>query len=499
MRFSEPTIASSCAQRRLQLFLAIDLLALRHLLELRVDLGLLGGLQLQLRQAALVVDRHRRAVEHRALDVVDADVVAEDRARVGVGLLDRRTGEADERRVRKCIAHVPREAVDEVVLAAVGLVGDHDDVAPVREDRVPVALLFREELLDRREDHAARRNCELGAQIAAVRRLHGILAQEVAATREGREELVVEIVAVGEHHDGRILERGMQNQSARVEGHRQALPRTLRVPHDADPPIPGLCVSLGTRGIEAGKRLLADSIALARRTQRLLDGDIDRMELVITGHLLDELAGPFVLEDEEVAQQREEAARLEDALDHHVEFRQMRRCISLARHCAPGLEPFLARADRADPRLHAVRGDQHRVGRKERTDLCLVGLELLERGPDRRVLVGRVLELDHCERQAVDEEHDVRPPSVRRIDHRELIDCEPVIVRRLREVDHTRLRTRDRSVRAPVLDGDPVHQDPVHRAIALGERRRVNSRQLPVRILDRLGRQPRIEPRERRA
>jgi len=37
------------------------------------------------------------------LDVVDADVVAEDGARVRVGLFDWRPGEADEGRVGKCI------------------------------------------------------------------------------------------------------------------------------------------------------------------------------------------------------------------------------------------------------------------------------------------------------------------------------------------------------------------------------------------------------------
>jgi hypothetical protein len=75
---------------------------------------------------------------------------------------------------------VPREAVDEVVLAAVHLVGDDNDVAPLRERQMPVALLtlamhgsrpcgaafdrpnrlsrlfvLGEELLDRGEDHAA--------------------------------------------------------------------------------------------------------------------------------------------------------------------------------------------------------------------------------------------------------------------------------------------------------------------------------------------------------
>jgi hypothetical protein len=46
-----------------------------------------------------VIDRHRRLVGHGALDVVDADVIAEDHARIAVRLLDRCAGEADERHV----------------------------------------------------------------------------------------------------------------------------------------------------------------------------------------------------------------------------------------------------------------------------------------------------------------------------------------------------------------------------------------------------------------
>ena len=104
----------------------------------------------------------------RPLDVVDADVVAEHRAGVGVGLLDGRAGEADERGVRQRIAHVAGEAVDEVVLAAVRLVGDDDDVAPVGEHRMAVALLLGEELLDGGEDHAAGGHLQLLAQVGAA-------------------------------------------------------------------------------------------------------------------------------------------------------------------------------------------------------------------------------------------------------------------------------------------------------------------------------------------
>ncbi|HPC83637.1 MAG TPA: hypothetical protein P5234_09715 [Thermoanaerobaculaceae bacterium] len=52
-------------------------------------------------------------------------VIATHRSRVGVHRLDRRTGEAAEESLLQAVAHVPREAVDEVELAAVRLVGGH--------------------------------------------------------------------------------------------------------------------------------------------------------------------------------------------------------------------------------------------------------------------------------------------------------------------------------------------------------------------------------------
>ena len=63
---------------------AFDLLALGDLFELRVDFRPLALEQFQLCETAFVEDRHGGAVFDGALDVVDADVVAEDGACVGV-------------------------------------------------------------------------------------------------------------------------------------------------------------------------------------------------------------------------------------------------------------------------------------------------------------------------------------------------------------------------------------------------------------------------------
>ena len=120
----------------LELLLALDLLAFGDLLEVVVDVGPPTVVQGQAGQAALVVDGHGRHVLHGALDVVDADVVAEHGPGVGVLLLDGGAGEADEGSVGQGVAHVGRVAVDEVVLAAMGFIGDHDDVAPARQPGV---------------------------------------------------------------------------------------------------------------------------------------------------------------------------------------------------------------------------------------------------------------------------------------------------------------------------------------------------------------------------
>ncbi len=54
------------------------------------------------------------------------------------------------------------------------------------------------------------------------------------------EQLVVEIVAVGQHDRGRVCHGRVPQQLADVEQHLQALAGPLRVPHDASPPVTAL-------------------------------------------------------------------------------------------------------------------------------------------------------------------------------------------------------------------------------------------------------------------
>ena len=187
---------------------------------------------------------------------------------------------------------------------------------------------------------------------------------------------------------------------------------------------------------------------------------------MVARDLLRQDATAEVLEDDEVAHEVEEAALLEDPFEDDLERRQAGRRVLPPADRAPGLEPLAPRAERTDPRLHPVGHDQRRVVREQGRDLRLVRLELLEGGPDRGVLVGRVLELDDRERQPVHEQHDVRAAGVLTLGHGELVDREPVVVLRRVEVDDARLRPGDRAVRPAVLDRDPVHEHPVDGAVA---------------------------------
>ena len=64
---------------------------------------------------------------------------------------------------------------------------------------------------------------------------------------------------------------------------------------------------------------LGDS-AQTGRTKRLGDGDPDRVELVVTRHLLGQRSATVILENDEVSDQSEETGRREDALKHNLEL-----------------------------------------------------------------------------------------------------------------------------------------------------------------------------------
>ena len=192
--------------------------------------------------------------------------------------------------MREPVAHLPRH-VDprvEAVLGPVGLVDEDDDVRAVRDLGEGLAPLGAE-LLDGGEDDSADLAVQLLLQVGDALGLDGSLAQDVAASTEGAEELLVEIVAIGEHHHRGVLHPGVVHHSAREERHQERLARSLGVPEHAPAPV---ALPRGMDGLHA-----------------LPDG----VELVVARDLLDRPA-LLVLEDGEPAQHVEErSARQEPA------------------------------------------------------------------------------------------------------------------------------------------------------------------------------------------
>ena len=140
---------------------------------------------------------------------------------------------------------------------------------------------------------------------------------------------------------------------------------------------------------------------------------------------------------------------LEDALDQHLQFGRALGGDVLPLDGPPRHEPLPVGGQRADAGLQAVGDDQHLVVGEQRGDLLLVGLKLVEGALDGGVLVGRVLEFDDAERQAVDEDDHVGPAVVLVLDDGELVDRQPVVVGGVVEVHQPDLVAGDGAVFPP--------------------------------------------------
>ena len=230
--------------------------ALHVLVEVFVD-------QLQFGDAVLVVERHRRAVGHRLLEIVDADVIAEDLPGLLLAHDQRRAGKGQESGVGQGRAHIQRQRV---VLAAVRLVGDDDDVAPLGEHRVRLALLGAE-LVDQGEDVAVIL-CEQLPQMFAAFRLGAAFGHH---PRRGEilVNLPVQFLPVGDHHEGPVARHLAQHLLGK-EHHRHALAAALGMPEHAQLAFP-----------------LPD---VGQRLQRVVDAQV----LVVLGRQLDQPAGGFL-------------------------------------------------------------------------------------------------------------------------------------------------------------------------------------------------------------
>ena len=243
------------------------------------------------------------------------------------------------------VAHVEGECA---VLGAMRLVGDDDDVVAFGVGgpgvHVPV------ELLDKREDV----RLVLGQQpveVPAALRPAGVaVVVHHPAAGEGLVELVVEVVAVGQHQEGEVAAE-LAVHLAGEHHHRVALARPLRVPEHSEPALALL--------------------ALAHR----LHGAVHAEELMVAGEDLPKLARRLV-EDDEALHQVHEVALVADTLEQGLHVDRARLLLGQA---LPLLEVVPAAGDRADPRLLAVAEHDYRVVVEEVGDgVAVVGVVPLE-------------------------------------------------------------------------------------------------------------------------
>ena len=256
-----------------------------------------------------------------------------------------------------------REAIDKIVLAAVRLVSDDDDVAPTGQQRMLRAFVLREKLLDRGEHHAARRDCQQLLQLLAALRLHGLLPQQLMAAEKRAEKLVVEVVAIRENDERRILHRRLQHEPAGIKNHCERLARALRMPDHTCAFVARHAFSQWFREVTAGRfadltfRCCADGFG---------ERGVDGMELMVAGDLLDERAVLRVLlENDEVMKQIEKALPVEGTPQKDLQLGHGGRGQSLALDRAPWHHAFPVGADRSDACVGAIRGDDYRVEEEE--------------------------------------------------------------------------------------------------------------------------------------
>ena len=171
---------------------------------------------------------------------------------------DRGAGERDERGVRQRVAQVAGVSVEVVVVGAVGLVDDDDDVAAVGKPGVGPAVLAlflgAAELLQRREDDAAHTAVsQLSAELVTGADLKGLFREQIAGL-EDVVELVVQVGPVGKDDDRRVAEGRVGEDLVGVQLHFHGLAGALSVPDDAGPAVAadrldGLAHRLGDREV----------------------------------------------------------------------------------------------------------------------------------------------------------------------------------------------------------------------------------------------------------
>lgn len=324
-----------------------------------------------------------------------------------------------------------------------------------------------EEFLDGGEDDAACLSAaEEVSEVGTACGLDGFLPEVVLTFGEGVEELVVEVVLVGEDDDGRVFQVPGEGEFAGVEDHGEALARALGVPDDA-----AFLVAAHGRGADGA-----------------LDGGLDGEELVVAGVDLCE-GGAAVLEEDEVLEVFGEAGRVEEAVDEDVEFGYGLGGGGVTVDGAPGHEVFPAGGERSGAGLDAVGDDEDLVGGEEGGDLLFVGLELVVGGPDVGGGVGGVFEFDDGDGQAVDEDDDVGPTVTAVLRDGVLVDGEPFVVLGGGGVEDTDGGAAAAAVAVTVFNGDALGEVLVEGAVVLDEGWGGGAKDFPEGLVERLPRE----------
>ena len=296
--------------------------------------------------------------------------------------------------------------------------------------------------------------------------------------------LPVELGAVGDDDDSRLLLRLVAPQLEGQPEHGQALARPLRVPDDAAP--------------RARFRRRPDP------AHRLVDGD----ELLVAGQLADG-AAVLDLEDDEVADDVEEIARLEEPVEQDVLRRRHAPELLAELYRAQGIRllPFekepIRRADGAvDGALPAGADEDLRRLEQLRRPLVLparagllVAVELLDRFGLPGVADGRALALDDRQRQAVDEGDDVGDDVLLRPEDPVLPGDDPLVAVRVVEVEEPD-RVALASVAAVLLQGDAVGKRGVELLVGFGEAGRWDLRDRPYGVGEVGSGEPGVQPAE---
>jgi len=264
--------------------------------------------------------------------------------------------------------------------------------------------------------------------------LLGRLAEDLGAAVEGAKELTIQVDAVGNDDDGGIFHLRLDGQAPGIEDHGVGLTGALGMPDNADAPVARDTGRGSTGGIVTAT--FTGGADLLRGADGLIDGDVGGVELVVTGDDLGGGGAMILLEHDEVADEGKQALLIKNAAQEHFQLGDMGGSGGFTLDGLPGEEPFLVGGERTHAGIQSIGNDEQFVVVKEGGDLLLVGLQLVEGGPEGGVLVGGVLELDDGDGQPVDENDDIRAAVVVfGTDDGELVEDEPIVIFRIFKID----------------------------------------------------------------